>query len=222
MEAVEQAAEASGVVVMEALMYRFHPQTERVRELILSGAIGDVQLISAAFTYHVPNAKDIRYSDALGGGVLLDVGTYCVSISRLAAQSEPISIYGSARIGPGSDVDEVFVGALGFPGGIHAAFTCALYSPRDQWYRITGTTGTLIVPVPFAPGTDNRTLLIRRGWQRGKETEERIEIPGADQYQLLVEHFVERVRNQRETPLTLAETRANVTVLEALRNSARA
>lgn len=222
MQAVEQVAEASGVVVMEALMYRLHPQTERVRELIVAGAIGDVQLINSAFTYHVPNPNDIRYSDGLGGGVLLDVGTYCVSISRLAAQSEPSSIYGSARIGPDSDVDEIFVGALGFSGGVHAAFTCALHSPRDQWYRITGTTGTLIVPVPFAPGRDDRTLLVRRGWQRGKETEERIEIPGTDQYQRLVEHFANCVLNEQATPLTLAETRANVAVLEALRNCARA
>lgn len=222
MKAVEQAADVSGVVVMEALMYRLHPQTERVRDLIVSGAIGDVQLINSAFTYHVPNPNDIRYSDALGGGVLLDVGTYCVSIARLAAQSEPISIYGSARIGPGSDVDEIFAGALGFPGGIHASFTCALHSPRDQWYRITGTEGTLIVPVPFAPGTDDRVLLIRRGWKRGQETEERIEIPGADQYQRLVEHFANCVLHQQATPLTLAETRANITVLEALRNRARA
>lgn len=220
MDVVERAAQTAGVVVMEALMYRLHPQTVRVQELVVSGALGPVQLVTSAFTYHVPNPNDIRLSDALGGGVLLDVGTYCVSVSRLAAQTEPLAVVGSARIGPASDVDEVFAGLLSFPGGAHATFACALHGPRDQWYRITGTEATLTVPVPFAPGAQERELIIRRGWQRGKETEERIPAPGTDQYQLLVEHFADCVFGHAEPQITLQETRANVAVLEALRRSA--
>lgn len=220
-DAIRRAASDKGLVVLEALMYRFHPQTARVQELIRSGALGEVQAITAAFTYHVPNPNDIRLKAALGGGVLYDVGTYCVSVARLVAQAEPDRVYGSARVGPASDVDEVFSGMLHFPQGIHAGLTCALHAPRDQWYRVTGSEGTLIVPIPFAPGLEDRELIVRRGWQRGKETEERITVPGADQYQLLVEHFADCILNGTPSALPLGETRANIAVVQALHESAQ-
>ena len=218
---IAQAAANKHVLAMEALMYRFHPQTERVLEIIRSGKLGAVQLVSAAFTYHVPNPDDIRLKRALGGGCLLDVGTYCVSVARMAMQGEPTEIVGRARIGPQSDVDEVFAGLLRFSGGRQATFGSTLHGPRDQWYKISGADATLTVTVPFAPGMDDRELMVRRGWQRGKEIEERIVVPGVDQYQLMVEHFSDCISSGRIPAISLSETRHNVDVVDRLMQDAR-
>ncbi|HEX7589085.1 MAG TPA: Gfo/Idh/MocA family oxidoreductase, partial [Anaerolineae bacterium] len=221
-DAIAQTASVHHRLVMEALMYPFHPQTERVVEIVRSGVLGAVQLVSAAFTYHVPNPQDIRLKRALGGGCLLDVGSYCVAVARMAADAEPIEVIGRARIGPSSDVDEVFTGLLRFPAGQQATFGCTLHGPREQWYKISCADATLTVTVPFAPGTDDRELIVRRGWQRGKETEERIRIPGVDQYQLMVEHFSDCILNSRTPAISLARTRGNVAAVDALMQSARA
>ena len=118
------------------------------------------------------------------------------------------------------DVDEVFAGLLRFSGGRLATFGCALHGPREQWYKITGSEATLTVPVPFAPGTDDRELIIRRGWQRGQETEERIRVAGVDQYQLMIEQFSDCVMMGGSPAISLAETRANVAAVSALIQSA--
>ena len=220
MDEIAAAAANNGVLAMEALMYKLHPQTGRVAEIIRCGGLGAVQLVSAAFTIHVPNPKDIRLTRALGGGCLLDIGSYCVSVARMAMQAEPIEAIGRARIGPGSDVDEVFGGLLRFSEGRLATFGCALHGPREQWYKVSGSEATLTVPVPFAPGTDDRELIIRRGWQRGQETEERIRVAGVDQYQLMVEQFSGCVLMGGSPAISLAETRANVAVVSALLQSA--
>ena len=220
-DAIAQSAADHQVIAMEALMYRFHPQTQRVLEIVGSGVLGAVQLVSAAFTYHVPNPNDIRLKWALGGGCLLDVGTYCVSVARMAMGSEPTEAVGRARIGPQSDVDEVFAGLLRFSEGRQATFGCTLHGPREQWYKISCTEATLTVTVPFAPGTDDRELIIRCGWQRGKEVEERIRIPGVDQYQLMVEHFSDCVSTGHSPLIPLSESRNNVAVVDALMQNAR-
>lgn len=219
-DAIAQAAEARGVVVMEALMYRFHPQTERIMDIVRSGTLGPLQLVAASFTYNVPDPNDIRLKYAVGGGVLQDVGSYCVSVARLVFEAEPVEVQGSQRVGPDSEVDEVFAGLLRFPGGLLASFGCALRGPREQWYKVTGADASLTVTTPFAPGAEDRVLIVRRGWQRGKESEERIVAPGADQYQLLVEHFGDCVLRGVTPRLTLADTRANVAAVHALARSA--
>src|SRR6185436_14017263 len=82
---MEAAAQQHGVRLMEAFMYRFHPQTEKVLELVRGGAIGEVRLIHSAFTFKVTNPANIRLQAALGGGSLMDVGCYCVNVSRTIA-----------------------------------------------------------------------------------------------------------------------------------------
>lgn len=138
----------------------------------------------------------------------------------MVMECEPVGAVGKARIGPDSDVDEMFAGLLRFPNGGLATFGCALHGPRQQEYRITGSEASLTVTVPFAPGVDDRTLIVRRGWQRGKETEERVVVPGVDQYRLLVEHFADCVLAGAQPLLPLSETRANVAVLSRLMESA--
>jgi len=215
------AAEAKGLVAMEALMYRLHPLAERAVDLVRSGLLGEPQVFTASFTYHLADAGDIRFRRDLGGGVLLDVGSYCVSTARLLIGNEPSEVHGFARFGPRGDADEAFTGALRFADGALATFACACTAPRDQWYRLACSDATLAVANPYAPGTDDRDLLVVRGFQRGAQTEERITVPGADQYRLLVEHVGDVVAGRDSPRVGLAETRANVAAVEALMASAR-
>lgn len=219
-EEVRAAADRAGVMAMEAMMYRFHPQTRRVVQLVRSGSLGEVQLVSATFTYGLHAPGDIRLRRDLGGGVLWDVGSYCVHIARLAFGEEPEAAAGWARIGPDSDVDEVFAGSLRFARGM-ATFQCSLRGPRTQSYTITGSEASLRSMLPFAPGVDDRTLVIQRGWHRDALSEESEIVPGVDQYQLMIEHFVREVRSGRPASnVHLDDTRANVAAVQALMRSA--
>ncbi len=220
-DAIQYAAQEFHVFVMEAVMYHFHPQTQRVIKIVREGIIGVPQLVASAFSYFLPNPNDIRLSHALGGGVMFDVGSYCVSVARTIFGQEPIRVFGCAQVGPMSKVDEVFTGILKFENVAQSYFGCCLRGPRDQWYKITGTEATITIPVPFAPGEDDRSLIIRKGWQRGKETEETIIIPGVDQYQLMVEHFNHCIISGDKPIISLEESRANLVVVDALQRSAR-
>jgi len=214
------AVDEHGKIAMEALMYCFHPQTKRILQIVRDGTLGDPLLVAAAFTYNLPNPHDIRFEAALGGGVMYDVGSYCVSVARAVMGREPVLVNGRARFGPDSDVDEVFAGILTFADGAQATFGCCLHAPRDQWCKITGTEATLTVPAPFSPGSGDCTLILRSGWRRGRDVEEKIIVPGADHYQLMVEHFGDCIRSGRPPMVSLEESRANLVVVEALLRSA--
>jgi xylose dehydrogenase (NAD/NADP) len=220
-DSIRVATEKTDVFAMEAVMYHFHPQTQHVIEIMRQGLLGIPQLVASAFSYNLPDPDDIRLKSDLGGGVMFDVGSYCVSVARTVFNKEPIQAFGRARIGPASDVDEVFAGILTFEDGAQSIFGCCLHGPRDQWYKITGTEASLTVPVPFAPGKDDRSLILRTGWQRDKETEEEMVVPGADQYQLMVEHFGDCITSGEEPHVSLDESRANLVVVDALLRSAR-
>ena len=220
-DAIQAASETNGVLAMEAVMYHFHPQTQRVLEIVSQGLIGVPQLVASAFSYNLPDPNDIRLVANLGGGVMFDVGSYCVSVARTVLGKEPVQVFGQARIGPESDTDEIFAGILTFDEGEQSTFGCSLHGPRDQWYKITGTEACLTVPVPFAPGSDDRKLILRTGWQRGKESEEEIIVPGVNQYQLMVEHFVECIISGEKPYISLPESRSNLVVVDALLRSAR-
>jgi len=216
-----RAADGAGMLVMEALMYQYHPQTRRVIEIVRSGALGAVELVSASFTYDLANDDDIRLAEGLGGGVLWDVGTYCVHVARQAFGTEPMVAAGMARFGPQGGVDEAFTGLLQFPTGM-ATFGCSLRAPRTQSYTITGSEASLRCPIPFSPGSDDRSLVIQRGRTRDTATEEIVTVTGADQYRLMAERFAEKLREARPIRNAhLADARANVAALDALLRSAK-
>jgi predicted dehydrogenase len=89
---MQRAAEANGVRLMEAFMYRFHPQTEKVVEMVRKGVVGDLRFIRSAFTFRLTNPDNIRLNPELGGGALMDVGCYCVNVSRTVAGQEPMEV----------------------------------------------------------------------------------------------------------------------------------
>jgi len=214
---MESAATANGVQLMEAFMYRFHPRTQRVIQLVRAGTIGQPRMIRSSFSFRLSNRSNIRLDKELGGGALMDVGCYCVNVSRTLAGQEPIEIQAIARMGP-SQVDEELVGTFRFPDGLLAQFDCALTLERREEFEIAGPLGSLVVPSAFLPGTDDTSIQHRKG--RAGISQETV--PGADQYQLMVEHFADCVLNPHAPLYPASEAAQNMRVIEALYRSANA
>lgn len=211
---MEMAAAANGVILVEAFMYRFHPRTERLLELVRSGTIGDVRMVRSAFTFRLTRPGNIRLDPALGGGALMDVGCYCVNIARTLL-GEPVEVQAFSR-SASTGVDEQLAGALRFTGGGLAQFDCALTLERREFVEVAGTDGNLIVESAFLPGTGPVTIVERHG--RGEEVVHTID--GADEYRLMVEHFGDCVLTGKPVRYAAADAALNMRVIDALHRSA--
>lgn len=215
-EEMDGAARKNGAVLMEAFMYRFHPRTERVSKLIREGAIGPLAAIQSTFTFRLRRSDDIRLQKDLAGGALMDVGCYCVNVSRTLAAAEPVEAQAFAHWAE-SGVDSQMAGTLRFESGLLAQFDCALTLERREAYQAAGPEGCLSVSSAFLPGEGETTIEEHHGRQgRSVHT-----VPGADEYRLMVEHFAGAVLEGREVRYPASEAAANLRSIEALYRSAR-
>lgn len=210
------AAESAGVRLMEAFMYRFHPRTERLLTLLDDGVVGDLRTIRSAFTFRLTKPGNIRLDPDLGGGALMDVGCYCVNVSRTLAGDEPVEVMAAARWTE-RGVDDELTGMMRFEGGLTAHFDCALTMERREFVEAAGTDGLLRVDAPFRPGTGEVAIEA----QRGGAAVTRHGVAGADQYRRMVEHFAECVLDGTEVRYPAAEAAANMRAIDALYRSAR-
>jgi len=197
---------------MEAFMYRHHPQTARVAELVRDDAIGPLRAIRAVFSFRLADRADIRMLRELDGGALMDVGCYCVSGTRLLA-GEPELVYGDATRAD-SGVDVAFHGTLRFPGDVVAQFEASFLAPRRQRLEATGEEGTLVVEAPWRPDWGGDVLL-----DRGSEVE-RMEMPEANPYRLELENFAAAVAGDVAPLLGRDDALGQARALEALFRSA--
>jgi len=180
-ETVIDAARAHDVFLMEAFMYRCHPQTQRLVELLQAGVVGEVRDIEAVHSFKGSSDPAGRLlAPALGGGGILDVGCYCVSGARLVAAVvlgddavEPLDVEGSCDLAH-TGVDRRADATLTFEGGIRARLSCGVAKRRAPLLRITGTAGTISVPAPWLPTLDgNMTTTIHVDHERVEVTAER-------------------------------------------------
>lgn len=215
-QVMEAAANQYGVKLMEAFMYRFHPRTEKVLEMVRSGALGELCLIHSAFTFRLTRPENIRLNAKLGGGSLMDVGCYCVNISRTLAGAEPVEVQAFANWSQ-SGVDAQMAGVLRFASGLLAQFDSSLTMERREEYQLAGTDAYLTVPTSFLPGEAD-TIIEER---RSREQPRQYVIPGIDEYQLMVEHFADCILQDRAPRYSPSEAAANMRVIEALYRSAR-
>ena len=213
-DAVARAAREAGVVVAEAFMYRHHPQTWRVKDLVDAGALGTVVLVRGAFTFTLTRAHDVRLDPVLGGGSLWDVGCYPVGYARFVLGAEPVEATGARRLGA-SGVDEAFAGTLRFPGGALAPFDCGFRAHLRTSIEVVGSDAVLVVERPFKPGARER-LTIRRG-----DRTETIEVAGPLPYAAELDDMADAALGRRPPRVTLDESRGNAAALVALADSAR-
>ena len=205
-------ADRTGLVLMEAFMYRHHPQIKRARELFDDGVVGELRLVRAAFCATLGRPDDVRWKPELGGGALLDVGCYCVSGMRLFA-GEPEMVFGEQTLTPGG-VDVRFAGTLRFPGGVLGHFSCALDTAPSQGLEAVGSHGTLHLSHPFT--ADLEGVELRRG-----ETLEEIGVEHADRYHVQLENFARAVSGVEPPLLGRDDAVAQARTLDALLRSAK-
>jgi len=171
--AIIEAAHRHGVFLMEAFMYRCSPQTARLVELLRAKAIGEVRVIRASFSFHAGfNPESRLFANALGGGGILDVGCYPVSLARLVAGialgkafAEPVEVKGCGHLGA-TGVDEWAAATLKFPGDIVAQVATAIAVQQDNAAQIFGSEGNILLPWPWIPsreGGATKILLQKKG-----------------------------------------------------------
>jgi D-xylose 1-dehydrogenase (NADP+, D-xylono-1,5-lactone-forming) len=201
---VEEAfnrADSAGLVLSEGFMWRHHPQTRRLIDLIEEGVAGRIRVVRTTFAFDLAAERgtgDTRFDPALDGGALMDVGCYCISGLRLVA-GEPVRARGEQVVGP-NGVDVVFTGALAFADGILGHFDCGFVVPRRAGLEVVGEEATIVVPDPFTPRTLGIEVL------RPGADPERIPIEPANSYRLELENVSAAIRG--EVPLLLGRADA--------------
>ncbi len=213
-EAIEmvQICREHNVKFMEGFMYQFHPQHERVKEIITSGEIGEVKLIRASHSYYMENRDtNIRMGKEMGGGSLYDVGCYAIHAIRNISQSEPTVVQAHAEKDPASGIDLSAHGYLHLANGITALFDCSFDMTRRQEYEVIGTKGTINVPFAFRPDFNGQIGLVIVQ-TAGLTREEKIQ---GDIFHLEVEHFSNAILNDSRLLNTGESTINNMRVLEA-------
>jgi D-xylose 1-dehydrogenase (NADP+, D-xylono-1,5-lactone-forming) len=215
-EEVEEAfdaADRTGRLLSEAFMYRHNPQTKRLRQLIDDGAIGEVRLIRAAFSYSLYDTENIRLRSDVEGGALMDVGCYCVSGARLAAGGEPRSVAGQAWVGP-TGTDWVFTGLMRFDGDVLATFDCGTALPMRDELEVIGSEGSLFLDDPWHANVPVIEL------RRASGEVDRIELEPVNSYRLELENVSDAIDGEAELLLGREDAMGQARALEALHRSA--
>jgi D-xylose 1-dehydrogenase (NADP+, D-xylono-1,5-lactone-forming) len=204
------AADRAGLLLTEAFMYRHNPQTARLKELVDGGAIGELRLVRAAFSFSISDPANIRLAAELDGGALMDVGCYCVSGSRLLA-GEPERVFGTSLTEAGADTS--FAGTLSFPGGVVAQFDCSFRLPMRDELEAVGTEGSIFLDDPWHA----RVPVIEL--RRDGEVEE-IALEPVDSYKLELENLADAIGGDGELLLGREDALAQARVIDALYRSA--
>jgi D-xylose 1-dehydrogenase (NADP+, D-xylono-1,5-lactone-forming) len=213
-----EVARENGVLLMEAFMYRFHPQTIWALEQVAAGRIGTVKLVRSSFSFNVllpPRPQDIRLQAALAGGSLMDVGCYPVNFCRAIYGHAPVAVAARVYVPTEGEVERSANAALDFGDGRFGLIDSSFELPTRQVAEIIGEQGTITITVPFTPGNIEPVVLLAL---EGQTIHQRFS--AIDQYRLEVEHFASCVRFGNQPALSLEETLENLATIEAIYQSA--
>ena len=224
-EAREMVAAAAhgGLLLMESWSYRFHPRSLKIKEMIRGGVIGKPALLRTAFCFHLGDAllgggETARLNPEMGGGALLDVGCYGVSVARWLLDLEP-TMAQSQAVYHHSGVDLHTVGSLRFPGDILATVEASFITALQQTYTVVGSEGVIELPHDAFIPWEKESFFTLRG--KEDETGDEQHIEGADGYQLMVEHFADAVLGKTELAFLPKDSVCNMEALDALALAAK-
>jgi predicted dehydrogenase len=204
-----------GIRVMEAFMYRFHPQWQAVRRLVEDGAIGRLRHIQSSFSYFNADPENIRNIVSAGGGALMDIGCYCISLSRWLFGSEPIDVSSWRELDPVFETDILTTGMLRFEAGT-AGFVCSTQMHPSQRVTAIGTKGRIEIDHPFY-GPPEGPCRVRLTSDEGLEE---LLFESANHYTLQGDAFSRSILKGEPVPTPLGDALANMRVIDALRSSA--
>ncbi|HEY0747139.1 MAG TPA: Gfo/Idh/MocA family oxidoreductase [Steroidobacteraceae bacterium] len=220
-QAIVGARDRNGKRVIEAFMVRYHPQWHRVRALVGSGRIGQVQAIQAAFMFTQLDPNNVRNQPDIGGGALYDVGCYPLVTARYVFGSEPTRAIALINRDAKMGVDTLTSGLLEFPGGRQLIFSSALQLATFQRVTILGTAGRIEVPLPFTPSKDQSCrIVIDSGRSLDGTSAEFEDFPAADQYALQCDTAASVFRDEIEQEFPIEDGIANMRIIDALYRSA--
>ena len=216
-ELLDAAKKFPRLKVMEAFMYRHHPQWQWAKQLVAEGKIGEVRTIQSFFSYYNTDPDNIRNRADIGGGGLMDIGCYCISLSRFIFGAEPRRVCGIMEHDPEFKVDRLASGILEFGNGA-STFTCATQLASYQRVNIFGTKGRIEIEIPFNAPPDQPCKV----WyeEDGANIEE-VALEICNQYTIQGDLFSRAVLEDKEAPVPLEDAVANMRVIEALACSAK-
>ncbi|HTJ22072.1 MAG TPA: Gfo/Idh/MocA family oxidoreductase [Gemmatimonadaceae bacterium] len=221
-EATELRAvrDRTGVLIGEAFMVRTHPQWLEAHRIVNSGRIGELRLVSGHFSYFRRDSNDIRSRPEFGGGALMDIGCYPITLSRWLFGAEPVEVVAQVERDPDFGVDRLASALMRFPNG-QATFACSGQLVPFQRMEIFGTRGRIEVEIPFnAPPDRSCRIFVDDGSALGGLAAETIEFPVVDQYTLQADQFSAAIRGKGSVPVSIDDAVANMAVIDALFRSA--
>ena len=216
------AAEDAGVLLMEAFMYRHHPSWVAARRLVAEGRIGRLVAVQSWFSYFNEDPTNIRNLLEAGGGALFDIGCYCVNLSRMLFEAEPVGVQAVIRRDPLNATDVLTTAILEFADGI-ASFTCSTRAEDDQRVEIYGTSGRISIEIPFniPPDRPTRIFVTSGGDPPVAPNTETLTFGPADPYAAEADRFAEAVLDGAPVPVPPADAIANLRVIEAIFRAAQ-
>jgi predicted dehydrogenase len=197
--------------IMEAFMYRFHPQWQQAKAMVSSGAIGELKTIQSFFSYYNTDPANIRNKPEAGGGGMMDIGCYCVSLSRFIFGKEPLKVVGVVEYDPVLGTDRIASGMIDFSNGV-SSFTCSTQASPYQRVNIIGTTARIEIEIPFNAPPDKPT----RSWLHTKEESREYIFDSVDQYTLQGDLFSQAILHDQPVPAPLEDAVNNMKVIEAI------
>ena len=206
-----EVRDRTGVRIQEAFMVRTHPQWLETRRLIHSGRIGSLRSITGFFSYNNSDPTNIRNHLELGGGALMDIGCYPITISRFMYEKEPGRVLSLIERDTATGTDTLTSAELDFPNG-HSTFTCSTRLAPYQRMIFMGTEGRIEVLIPFNAPNDRPTQILL--------DDETIEFPICDQYEIQGSLFSQAIRENREQSIPLEDAVNNMAVIDAVFRSA--
>ena len=213
---VDVAKQYPNLKVMEAFMYRFHPQWQRARQLVREGKIGKLRTIQSFFSYYLDDPHNVRNRADSGGGGMLDIGCYTISLARFIFGGEPRRVFGIVEYDPQFMVDRLASGVMDFGLGT-ATFTCGTQLTSYQRVNIFGTEGRVEIEIPFNAPHDRPCKI----WHQLGDKVEEILLDTCNQYTIQGDRFSQAVLNDSDVPTPIEDAVANMKVIEAIFRSAQ-
>jgi predicted dehydrogenase len=213
---LQAAKQKPQLKIMEAFMYRFHPQWQRAKKLVNDGAIGELKTIQSFFSFYNVDPDNIRNQKDAGGGAMMDIGCYCVSLSRFIFDKEPVRVRGKVEYDPVLKTDRMASGILDFSTGT-STFTCSTQLVPYQRVNILGTEARIEIEIPFNAPTDKPTRI----WLHSKSGSEEIVFETINQYTIQCDLFSKSILNNEPVPTPLEDAVNNMKVIESIFESAR-
>jgi D-xylose 1-dehydrogenase (NADP+, D-xylono-1,5-lactone-forming) len=210
------ASEQTGLLLMEAFMYRYHPQISRACDLVKRGAIGNLRAVEASFRFPLNNPSDVRLRREFGGGALLDVGCYCVNLARLFLGDKPARVSALSRFDSAHQVDLSTQGVLDFGADGVAMFSCGFDGGVHQRAALIGTRGVIRLDAPFITWTASPRMSVQVDGEEVVMQQDEV-----DTFQLEIEDFADAILTDSTPRLSADEGLRNARILDWIKEASR-